>query len=81
MLYMESNIRPDISFSVHQCAQFKHNTNASHETIAKSMCRYLQSTKEKYMALNTSRRMVVHYYANEYFGGIWGHENPQYTIL
>ena len=26
MLYLESNTRPDISFCVHQCARFTHNT-------------------------------------------------------
>ena len=26
MLYLASNTRPDISFDVHQCAQFTHNT-------------------------------------------------------
>ena len=26
MLYMASNTRPDISFAVHQCAQFTHNS-------------------------------------------------------
>ena len=28
MLYLASNTRPDISFSVHQCARFTHNTKA-----------------------------------------------------
>ena len=32
MLYLASNIRPDIYFAVHQCARFTHNTKASHDT-------------------------------------------------
>ena len=28
ILYLESNTRPDISFAVHQCARFTHNTKA-----------------------------------------------------
>ena len=31
MLYLAANSRPDISFAVHQCARFTHNTKASHE--------------------------------------------------
>ena len=45
MLYLTSNIRPDISFAVHQCAWFTHNTKASNEISVKSICWYLQGTK------------------------------------
>ena len=41
MVYLASDKRPDISFSVHQCAWFTHNTKASHETAVKRICRYL----------------------------------------
>ena len=46
MLYLVSNTRPDISFAVHQCDRFIHNTKASHKTAVKKICRYLQGTKE-----------------------------------
>ena len=32
MSYLASNTRPDISFAVHQCARFTHNTKVSHKT-------------------------------------------------
>ena len=41
MLYLESKTRPDISFSVHQCTRFTHNTKASHETAVKRIYWYL----------------------------------------
>ena len=41
MFYLASNTRPDISFALHQCARFTHNTKSSHETAVKRICRYL----------------------------------------
>ena len=41
MLYLTSNKIPDISFAVHQCVRFTHNTKTSHETAVKRICRYL----------------------------------------
>ena len=41
MLYLASNTRLDIYFSVHQCARFTHNTKASHETAVKRIYWYL----------------------------------------
>ena len=35
MFYLASNTRPYISFAVHQCAWFTHNTKVSHETAVK----------------------------------------------
>ena len=45
VLYLSSNTRTDISFAVHQCARFTHNTQVSHKTSVKRICRYLQGTK------------------------------------
>ena len=45
MLYLASNTRPDISFAVHQCARFTHNTKVSHEIAVKRICRYFQSNQ------------------------------------
>ena len=44
MLYLSSKTIPDISFDVHQCDRFTHNTKASHETAVKRIFRYLQGT-------------------------------------
>ena len=38
MLYLASNTRPYISFAVHQCAWFTHNTKESNKTAVKSIC-------------------------------------------
>ena len=81
MLYLESNTRPDISFSVHQCARFTHNTKASHETAVKRICRYLHGTKENGLVFNPSKKLVVDCYADADFAGLWGHEYHQDPIF
>ena len=45
MLYLVTSTRPDISFAVHQCVWFTHNTKISHKTSVKRICRYLQGPK------------------------------------
>ena len=80
MLYLASNTRPDISFSVHQCDQLTHNTKVSHETAVKRICRYLQGTKENGLVFNSSKKLVVDCYADADFSGLWGHEDPQDPI-
>ena len=64
ILHLASNTRPDISFAVHQCAWFTHNTKASHKTAVKRICRYLQGTKENGIVFNPSKKLVVDCYAN-----------------
>ena len=44
MLYLASNTRPDISFTVPQCAWFTHNTKESHEPAVKRIFQYIQGT-------------------------------------
>ena len=80
MLYLASNTRTDISFAVHQCVRFTHNTKISHETSVKRICRYLQGTKYNGLVFNPSNKLVVDCYADAYFVGLWGHEDPQYPI-
>ena len=80
MLYLASNTRPDISFAVHQCARFTHNTKVSHETAVKRICRYIQGTKDNSLVFNPSKKLVVDCYADVDFAGLWGHEDTQDPI-
>ena len=75
-----SNKRPDISFAVHQCARFTHNTKISHKTAVKRICRYLQGTKDNVLVFNPSKKLVVDCYDDADFAGLWGHEDPQDRI-
>ena len=80
MLYLASNTRPDISFAIHQCAQFTHNTKVSHDTAVKRMCSYLQGTNNNGLVFNPYKKLVVDCYADADYAGLWGHENPQDPI-
>ena len=77
MLYMASNTRPDISFAVHQCYQFTHNTMASHEMTLKKICWYLQDTKDNGLVFNPYKKLMLDCYADADFEGLWGHKNPE----
>ena len=72
--------RPDIYFAVHQCVRFTHNTKASHDTAVKRIFRYLQGTNDNGLVFNTSKKLVVDFYVDTYFAGLWGHEIPQDRI-
>ena len=80
MLYLASSTRPDISFDIHQCAWFTHNTKSSHDTAVKSIFQYLQGTKDNGLVFNPSKKLVVDCYTDADFAGLWGHENPQDPI-
>ena len=47
----------------------------------KRICWYLQSTKYKGLVFNPPNTLVVYFYADAYFAGLWGHENPQDPIF
>ena len=44
------------------------------------ICRYLQGTKGNGLVFNPSKKLVVDYYADVDFAGLWGHEYPQDPI-
>ena len=46
----------------------------------KKICHYLQGTKDDGLVFNPSKKLVVGFYADADFAGLWGHENPQDPI-
>ena len=80
MLYLASNTRPYISFAVHQCDRFTHNTKLSHKTAVKRVFLYIQGNKDNGLVFNPSKKLVVECYADADFAGLWGHEDPQEPI-
>ena len=80
MFYLTSNTRPDISFNVHQCSRFTHNTKSSHETAVNRICWYIRGTKDNGLVFNPSKKLVVECYADVDFAGLWGYENSHDPI-
>ena len=75
MLYLAWNTRPDISFDVHQCLQLTHNTKASNEADMKRIWWSIQGTMYKGLVFKPSKKMVVDFYDDEDFAGLWWHDN------
>ena len=43
--------------------------------------RYLQGTKDNGLVFNSYKKLVVGFYADADFAGLWVHENPQDSIF
>ena len=80
ILYLAPNKRQVISFDVHQCGRFTHNTKASHKIDVKRICWYLQGTKDNGLVFNPSKNLVMDCYADADFVGLWGYGNPKDPI-
>ena len=80
LMYLATNSRPDIAYSVNQCARFTHAPKASHGAAVKRIMRYLQGTQSKGMIIAPSDKFNVDCYVDADFGGLWGSENDQDPI-
>ena len=69
--YLEKASRPDLSYSVHQCARFSAEPKLEHGTAIKWIGRYLKGTADRgtYMRPNKSKGLEVHVDAD--FVGNW----------
>ena len=72
MLYLAGTSRPDISYSVHQCARFSHSPKHSHEIAVKHIARYLKGTRDKgfIMKPNMIDNLQFNLYADADFAGL-----------
>ena len=73
--YLAGHSRPDIAFSVHQCARFTFAPKASHAEALKRIVRYLIGTKDKGYTLRQPDNINVDCYVDADFAGLWSSEN------
>jgi hypothetical protein len=53
--YIAQNSRPDISFTVHQCARFSKEPKALHENAVKCIFYFLQCTRDKPLIMKPNK--------------------------
>ena len=80
LLYLTCNSRPDIAFSVNQCARFTNCPKLVHEQAIKRIGRYLKATREKGLIMKPNSDMNLELYADSDFAGLWNVENPDDPI-
>ena len=69
--YLQAMIRPDITFSVQQCARFCNEPKQDHEEAVKRICRYLLKTKDKGLVFRPDKRRGLECYVDADFAGSW----------
>jgi hypothetical protein len=68
--YLAQNSRPDISFSVHQCARFSKEPKALHEKAVKRIIYYLQCTRDKPLIMKQNKNLSLDAYCDSDFVGV-----------
>lgn len=73
--FLAQNTRPDISFVVHQCAQFCTKPTKLHEIAVKRIARYLLLTKDRGLLLNPTKSFTLDMHVDADFAGMWHQEH------
>ncbi len=73
--YLHGHSRPDITFSVSQCARFMHQTKRSHEEALERIGQYLKGTMDEGLILRPSGEMNIDCYVDADFAGLWPYED------
>ena len=69
--FLEKSTRPDIAYSVHQCARFSANPKVSHGKAIEHIVNYLNGTKEDGIILKPDFEKSLEVYADADFAGNW----------
>lgn len=72
LTYLSTSTRPDIAFSVHQCARFSISPKRSHELAVRRIVRYLKGTRDKgYILRPSPTHRNLDCYVDADFAGLW----------
>ena len=67
MMYLASNILPEIDFLVHQCTRFTHYVKYSHKNYALDICKYLNITQKEGLILRPNKNLNMECYIDNDF--------------
>ena len=69
--FLEKSTRPDLAYSVHQCARFSSNPKRSHAEAVKKIGRYLVSTRDKCIFMKPQEDHSFDCWVDANFAGDW----------
>ena len=75
LLYLQGHTRPDISFTVNQCARYVFHPKRSHEEAMKHIGRYLKGTHDKGISMKPSKDLQIDCFVDADFAGLWNYED------
>ena len=78
--YIQSIVRPDITFAVQQCARFCDKPNQDHEEAVKRICRYLRKTRDKGIILRPNKSKGLERHIGADFAGMWSSESSEDSL-
>ena len=81
MLYLSSNRRPYVDFTVQKCDRFTHYVKSSKENSVLSIFNYLKVKHKDGMILCPNNKLNVECYTDDDFSGMYVNKYPQYTIF
>jgi hypothetical protein len=73
--FLEKSTRPDLAYSVHQCARFSQDPKQSHGDAVKRIVRYLKGTAMEGLILSPDTNLSLHCYVDSDFCGMWKKED------
>lgn len=78
LMYLSSNVHPEIQFAIHQCACFStHCPQESHKEAVNHMCWYLQGVKDNGLTFKPSGHLQLDCYVDAYFARLWNYKSNQ----
>ena len=80
LMYLASNSRPDIAFSVHQCARFTHAPRATHGDAIPRICRYLKGTSTNGLILRPTTELRLDTHVDSAYAGLWRREHDRNPV-